>query len=144
MTQENIINQLNFIYYHYEWWHPYYMNVDGISCYHKEGLDAGRIKVFNQDGLILGYYERWNVSHETFDRLKGGHLLKPKDIIPGGISYLYNVWIQSEYRNGYVAKELKRMFLQDSEGCEFLAGQNMTKEHTPVRIFRNKGVKVYG
>lgn len=89
ITIQSIPEQLVEIYNTQEWWHKTRMSYEETLQYHTSRYKNGDIHTYQENGEVLGYYERY--------------LLWDTCI-------LYNVWIKEDYRQGNVFKELYRYF----------------------------------
>ena len=56
---ENIIKQLNKVYYTEEWWQESKLNELEISRYHSEMMRHGRLLTYIEGEELLGYVESW-------------------------------------------------------------------------------------
>jgi hypothetical protein len=84
-----IAEQLTDIYFTKENWHKTRMNGAEALKYHHTEYENGNIHVYEEEGKVLGYYER---------------------SIIGDTCFLKNVWIDENYRHGKVFKELYKHF----------------------------------
>jgi hypothetical protein len=85
----NIPEQLVKIYNEEETWHQTRMTYEDAFDYHKTRYENGDIQVYQENGEVLGYYERY---------------------ILWDTCILYNLWIREDCRRGKVIRELKRLF----------------------------------
>ena len=86
-----IVEQLVSIYYNEEPWQKNLMTYDSAFRYHKMRYENGDIHTYEEDGVVLGYYERYFVRDTCI---------------------LYNVWVRSDKRQGKVFKSLYRHFFK--------------------------------
>jgi hypothetical protein len=84
-----IPQQLTEIYNNEEWWHTTRMSYSDALRYHDDRHKKGFIHVYEENGEVLGYYERY---------------------IIGDTCFLHNVYIRPEHRRGKVFKSLYRHF----------------------------------
>lgn len=91
MIALDIIDQLVEIYFKEEWWSEPKMSFEAAVRYHKKRLDNDDIHVYEENGEVLGYYERY---------------------ASGDSMCLHNLWIKEGYRQGKVFKELYRHFFK--------------------------------
>ena len=84
-----IVEQLVDIYEKYENWHEYKMPYNEAIDYHQFHLDKGNIEVYEENGIVLGYYQRY---------------------LTGDTCYLTNIYIVDGFRNGKVFKVLYHRF----------------------------------
>jgi hypothetical protein len=77
--------------YEDEPWHNPRMDYQNALKYHTEQYDKGNIHVYEENGEILGYYERY---------------------IIGDTCFLHNVYVKKEHRRGKVFRELYKHFFQ--------------------------------
>ena len=91
MNQPSTIQQLVDIYTTSEPWHKTRMSDTDAFNYHKTRYENGSIHTYEQDGEVLGYYERYFTNTACI---------------------LYNVWIKEDCRRGEVFKSLYRHFFQ--------------------------------
>ena len=66
VCQEDIVQQLVYIYDHFEYWHAIRMPYDEAIDYHRRALEDGSIHVHVVNGEVLGYYQREFLGHECF------------------------------------------------------------------------------
>lgn len=85
----DIATQLTNIYFTDETWHNSRMTYENAFQYHKTRFEHGYIHVYEENGEVLGYYERY---------------------IRDNTCILYNVWVKESERKGKVFKELYRHF----------------------------------
>ena len=86
-----IEEQLTNIYLTKETWHKTRMDYPTALKYHKTRYENGDIYVYTEDGKVLGYYERY---------------------FKYNVCFLYNVYVENDYRKGKVFKELYRHFFK--------------------------------
>jgi len=84
-----IIEQLTEIYEKYETWHKNKMPHEQAIEYHRDKYEKGNIYVYEVNGIVLGYYERYVV---------------------GTACFLYTVWVKPSKLRGKVFKELRHHF----------------------------------
>lgn len=89
IAQLTILDQLLDIYYNDEWWCKNKMSYDEAVKYHYDRLQSGNIQVYQENGEVLGYYERY---------------FKENTCI------LFNVYVKKEYRNRGVFKAMRKQF----------------------------------
>lgn len=85
----SLAKQLTYIYSEFETWHKTRLTYEQALKYHYDRLVSGVISVVEKNGVVLGYIERY---------------------FEGDTCILHNVFIFPDYRNTWVAKELKRIF----------------------------------
>lgn len=81
--------QLTQIYFDKEWWHDYKMPYEEALNYHQWQLENNFIHTYSEEGIVLGYYQRYFVDNTC---------------------YLVNIYIDEQYRHGKVFKELYKHF----------------------------------
>lgn len=86
---QSIPEQLTEIYFNNEDWHVFKLSYESALCYHTDGLAAGNIHTYEENGEVLGYYERHFVLN---------------------VCFLDNVFIKEGHRKGRVFRELCRHF----------------------------------
>lgn len=84
-----IPEQLTEIYFNHENWHESKMEYDEAYRYHSNRYHNGSIHVYEEDGEVLGYYERYFIYSTCF---------------------LHNVWVKDGHRHSKVFKTLYRHF----------------------------------
>ena len=84
-----IAEQLVKIYYEKESWHKTRMTYKEAFDYHRTRYENGDIQTYEENGEVLGYYERY---------------------IVGNSCILYNCWIREDCRFGKPYKELRKRF----------------------------------
>ena len=99
----NPILQLVDIYRNEENWHTFKMSFESALIYHKTRYENGSIHTYEENGEVLGYYERY---------------------FNGDTCTLYNIWIKKEARRGKVFKELyKHFFKTMPENIKYIVGE---------------------
>lgn len=93
VCDRNIVEQLVEI-YHREYWHKFRMDDRSALIYHAERIANGNIYVYEENGIVLGYYERylvgdtcflWNIySNGCFKKLYKEFM----DTLPSNIKYI--------------------------------------------------------
>ena len=89
IATQTIPEQLTEIYENFENWHAFKMSYDEALRYHTKRYNSGDIQVYQENGEVLGYYER----HFVYN-----------------VCFLDNAWIKEDCRRGKVFKELYRRF----------------------------------
>jgi hypothetical protein len=89
IATQTIAEQLTEIYFNEENWHIVRMSYEQALDYHEKGLREGTIKVFEENGEVLGYWER----HCVFN-----------------VCFLDNVFVKKGHRQGRVFHNLYRHF----------------------------------
>ena len=118
-----IAEQLVYIYHREEWWHATTMPYDEALAYHQKGLDNGTIHVYEQDGEVLGYYERF---------------------IDGNVVDLRNVWVKDGLRRGEVFRALYRHFFDNlPDGIDYIIGEKQRAGGKKQKVKINKE-RIYG
>jgi hypothetical protein len=84
-----IAEQLTEIYFTKENWHKTRMNGAEALKYHYEEYAKGNIHIYEEEGQILGYYQRF---------------------FKGDTCILFNVWVAEGHRKGKVFRELYKHF----------------------------------
>ena len=111
----DIVGQLVAIYYQYELWHDYIMDIEQAYTYHQKHLDNGDIYVHIEDNEVLGYYERF---------------------IKGNTCFLSNVYVKEGYRKGRVFRQLyKHFFSTMPKNIEYITGE---KQKLGGKIMKEK------
>jgi hypothetical protein len=87
----DIVSQLVHIYYYEEWWMKNLMPLDKAVEYHRTRYENGDIHVYEENGVVLGYYERY---------------------FKDNVCTLYNLWVEDLHRKGIVFKALKKHFFE--------------------------------
>lgn len=88
-TLNPFVEQLVDIYQRYEWWHNPRMSYVQAYVYHKKRLENGAIHIYEENGEVLGYYERYFKSNTCI---------------------LHNLFIKPGFRQGRVFHFLYRHF----------------------------------
>ena len=84
-----IIEQLTYIYEHFEPWHEKRMSHEEALKYHQDEYDKGNIHVHLVDGKVLGYYQRYFLYNTCF---------------------LWNVFVDETYRGNGIFKKMRYHF----------------------------------
>jgi len=133
-----IVEQLTEIYFQYENWHEYKLPIEQVLKYHQTMIDKGAIVVYQQDSIVLGYFEAWLINFEQFGRLVAhapfNQLLE--NTTDGNLAYVANVWIHPDFRKGAVYKVLRNRFFVKCNHCEYYCGSRLTKLTQPVKVFK--------
>jgi hypothetical protein len=135
---ENIIEQLNKIYYNEEYWHTSKLSEEEATKYHSKLLDKGNILLCQELGVVLGYVEVWRINFEQFGRLicKEKFSAYLEDVSKGNIAYVANVWVDPKFRNSSVIKTLKLLFFKHNYMCEYFVGEALRKSTQPIKVFK--------
>ena len=100
---KTIVQQLVDIYYLHEDWHKTYLPPKEAFNYHKTRYENGNIYVYEENGKVLGYWERY---------------------FNGDTCILYNVYVEEGYRQGRVFRELYRHFFKSMpENIKYIIGE---------------------
>lgn len=132
------IHQLVDIYFKEEWWHKNRMSQEKAYNYHKQMYEQGNIQVYEDMGLVLGYYQVYFVNSKQLEDLvmnRPFHELT-EDIRNGNIAYLANLWIDKPFRKGSVFKTLYTKFFEQCRNCKMIVGEEQPRKGR-LRIFRN-------
>lgn len=98
-----VSEQLTDIYFKKENWHVFKMSYDKALNYHQRAYDNGNIHIYEENGIVLGYYERHFVSN---------------------VCFLDNVFVENNHRKGKVFKALYKHFFQTlPENIDFIMGE---------------------
>lgn len=89
IATQTIAEQLTDIYFRYENWHIFKMSYKQALDYHSQQLREGNIHVVDDNGEVLGYYEK----HFVYN-----------------VCFLDNVFVKDGHRQGRVFHELCRHF----------------------------------
>jgi hypothetical protein len=136
---KSVVQQLNDIYDKFEPWHHNRESLAGITNYHNEQIDKGNIRVYIENGEVLGYFEIWKIEPHQLERiLNNESFIAPfEDTTHGNIAYLANLWIVNNDRKFRVMKQLRKLFFEQTKDCIGWVGQE-TKRKNRLRIFMNK------
>jgi len=68
--------------------------------YHMKLLDDGNIIYYEENGVLLGYVETWNITYEQFGKLicHAPFSAYLEDVKTGNIAYVANVWVRPDMR----------------------------------------------
>jgi hypothetical protein len=103
LATKSIAEQLTDIYFEEEWWHTTRMTYEQALNYHQTRLDTGAIYVFEKEGEVLGYYERY---------------------FRNNVCFLHNVFVKDIFRRGEVFKGLCRHFFSTMpDHIEYVEGE---------------------
>ena len=144
MIQTNIrtiAEQLVEIYYSEEMpWQKTRMHPDLCLDYYYKQIEKGAVRVFEEMGVLLGYYQLWMITNEQANRILEGLPFDAnrEDVTHGKVAFLANVWIDKSFRGTRVFRALKRMFFEQVRGCECVVGEKQ-KLMARVRLFKLKG-----
>jgi hypothetical protein len=115
---QSIEEQLTDIYFRDEWWHTARMSYEVALEYHRKRVDNGSIHTYEENGEVLGYYERY---------------------FKDDICILFNVWVKDGHRKGKVFRELYRHFFSTMpSGIDYISGekQKVGGKYQKVKIRR--------
>ena len=137
-----IIEQLLNIYYNEEWWHDTRLNRNSAFNYHNKLVQQGNIQIYQELGIVLGYYEVWFINKKQLKDIVMGKPFSPilQDISHGNIAYLANLWIDDKFRKGKVFKELYKRFFKHIAHCEMVAGLEQPRKGR-LRVFKNRRIR---
>ena len=111
---KTIPEQLHEIYLN-EPWHEHRMSFETSIQYHRSRYQNGDIHIYEENGEILGYYERYMIGNEC---------------------HLYNVYVKENCRRGRVFKELyKHFFSTMPSNIEYITGE---KQRLGGKVMREK------
>ena len=114
MTKNQIVSQLVEIYLTKEPWHESFMPLKEAVNYHKTRYENGIIHTYEEDGKVLGYYERYFYDDTCV---------------------LYNVYVEEGYRQGRVFKELYRHFFKNMpDNIQYIVGEKVKLGGKPQRV----------
>ena len=139
MTIMDIINQLVNIYFKYEHWQKNKMPYDIAYAYHKKLYELGNMQIYEEKGKVLGYVEFWLINFEQFGRIicHETFYADGENVIRGNIAFVANVWVDPQYRNSYIIKELKLKFFKNTFHCDYFVGEAIRKTSSqPIKVFR--------
>jgi GTP-sensing pleiotropic transcriptional regulator CodY len=136
---KNTVEQLCDIYYKYEYWHNNKMPYPEAVNYHRQMLLQGNIKIVEDLGVVLGYYQVYLINKEQLNRLvlHKNFDERKEDILNGNIAYVANLWIDKSFRKGYVFREIRAKFLEQTKHCSMICGEEQPRKGR-LRIFSNK------
>ena len=140
---QNLVQQLNWIYYTYEHWHKKNLDEADITAYHSKLLDSGNIiTVSESSGELLGYCEFWRINYEQFGRIICGEPFSAihEDVWAGHIAYVGNTFILPEHRRGQVYKMLRDRFFELNQDCTHFVGHARRKKSEPVKVFKRSQI----
>ena len=135
---ENIIKQLTQIYLNEETWHKKKLSYEDSIEYHRKMIEKGNIfYVLGNYGIVLGYCESLRVNFEQWGRLvcHAPFYSYDENTTDGNICVVHNVWIEKDFRNSYVVKELRTKFFQLNKHCEYFVGSALRKKTQPIKVF---------
>jgi hypothetical protein len=88
--------------------------------YHKTRYENGNIHTYEENGEVIGYYERYFVEDKCF---------------------LYNVWVKEGERQGKVFKELYRHFFKTMpDNIRYIVGEKIKLggKYQKVKMIRRR------
>jgi hypothetical protein len=135
-TTQTILDQLVRTYFDEEIWMKHKMNFEQAYDYHLKQLEKGSIRVIQELGVLLGYYQLFKVTNEQANRILQGLPFdeNSEDITHGDIALLHNLWIDKSFRQGETFKRLKKMFFADIKGCKTIVGVEQ-KYRERIKLF---------
>jgi hypothetical protein len=100
-------------------------------------LGRNAIIIYQQEDMVLGYFEVWLINFEQFGRLVAHAPFNQidEDIISGNLAYVANTWIHPDFRQGAVYKILRNRFFLKCCKCDFFVGSALRKKTQPIKVF---------
>jgi len=135
---EDIIKQLVDAYYKNEYWHKTRMPYTEAVRYHNKLFTQGNIVIYEELGIILGYYEVWRINFEQFGRIICREHFSSfwEDVDSGNVAYVANAWIDKDFRKGRVANYLIKQFFKQNHHCTHYCGSALRKKTQPIKVFK--------
>ena len=127
-------------------WHRSKLSPEESDRYHERLLLQGNIITFCRKNVVLGYLEYWRINPEQLGRIILGIPIKTdvEDILTGPISYINNMWIDENYRNGEVFEMLSNMFLVKNRDAEFFVACRSLRNNKPMQVYtRQELIRLY-
>jgi len=122
-SMKSVPLQLTEIYYK-EGWHKTRLSYGQAYNYHKQHYENGDIVVYQKDGEVLGYYERY---------------------LKDDVCNLHNVYIKEECRNNEVFKGLYRQFFKTMpKHIKYIEGEKQKDNGQFHKVIITKGRGNYG
>jgi len=139
---KTIAQQLVDIYYQYETWHTDKLTYEQVLVYHQTMLDKNAIITYQQEGIVLGYFEVWFLTFEQFGRLVAHAPFNQsdEDISKGNLAYVANTWIHPNFRQGAIYKVLRNRFFKMCNHCEYYCGTALRKKTQPIKVYKVKNL----
>lgn len=133
-----LVSQLNQIYYEEEWWIKEKISLEEITRYHNTVLEQGNLITQTDGDILCGYVEFWRINFEQFGRIICGERFSPldQDVWSGYIAYVANTFIRPEYRNGVTYRMLRNRFFEVNAGCTYFVGNARRKKSELVKVFK--------
>ena len=123
ILEKDIPTQLTEIYFRWEQWHAFKMPYEEALAYHTKRYNSGDIQVYQENGEVLGYYQR----HFVYN-----------------VCFLDNAWIKEDCRRGEVFKELYRRFFDTlPENINCIMGDKVKLGGKLQKVLINKE-RLYG
>ena len=129
-TTENLVEQLLDIYYTKEEWHINKLDLGQARDYFNALINKGNIICIEVEGKVLGYVEFWCVSLGQLQRIKENEpfFILEENITYGSFCYIHNIWVDKDYRNNGVLKQLKETLFDMVKHCFYIAGVRKDKK----------------
>ena len=139
----NIIDQLYLIYLNEHPWITNKLPKYEIDAYHRILLSRGNIITETDEGKLLGYIEVLKITPEQLGRiiLDRGFSSTEEDSLYGDVGIVFNVWIDKDFRNTWVIKNLEKKFYEFTKECKEFCGIALRKRHQPVKVFKRDKLK---
>lgn len=133
---KTIVEQLCDTYYLDETWHHKRMNPEDAYAYHLHHIENGSIRVYQEMGVVLGYYQLFKVNKEQAQRLVAKLPFNEniEDIKSGNIAYVHNLWVDKAFRKGRIFREMLKMWREDTKDCTMTMGLEQ-KYRERVRVY---------
>ena len=139
----NIFDQLYLVYLQEHDWITDKLPKFEIDAYHRILMSRGNIITEIDEGKLVGYIEVLKVTPEQFGRmvLGRGFSATEEDSLGGDVAVVYNVWIEKEYRQSWVMKNLENKFYKFTDDCKEFCGIALRKKTQPVKVFKRDALK---
>ena len=130
MTDNQVIEQLNRIYYEEETWIENKVSMEEIGKYHKIALERGNIFYAVKDENIVGYCETWRIDFDQLGKIVCNVKMDidTEDTVSGNIAFVCNVWIHRDFRKKNVIKLMRDKWYMDNSHCDYYCGHAQRKK----------------
>lgn len=116
--EKDTVSQLVDIYFNHEPWHKNRMTYDQAVQYHSNRYNHGFIHTYQENGEVLGYYERYFIEDKCF---------------------LYNIWVKE--KQGVVFKKLYHHFFDTMpDNIRYIVGEKVKLggKYQKVKMIRRR------
>ena len=139
----DIIDQLYLVYLEEEWWDEPKVARHEIDAYHRILLKRGNIIYEMNSDKLIGYMEVLKINFDQFGRLvckaEFNHI--DEDTTSGTVAVVQSTWIDKEFRNTDVIKNIRNRVYEFTKDCWYFTGIALRKKTQPIKVFKRKNIE---